>query len=170
MEWLKSWWSWLWGWATLHVTIFKWSIGISIAMAVLSPFAIAWLLIRIPADYFAEKTHPPLESLEQHFLVRAAILAAKNLLGAILFIAGVIMLVTPGQGMVTIVVSLTLLDFPGKFRFERWLITRPGIWKAVNTIRRRTGHSELLPPPVRKSIEIYGGHPELLPPAGHEIV
>jgi hypothetical protein len=146
MEWIKS----LWSWVALHSAIFKWSIVISIAMALLSPFAIAWLIIRIPADYFADKTHPPLESLEQHFLVRAAILTAKNLLGAVLFISGVIMLVTPGQGLLTILVGLTLIDFPGKFRLERWLITRRHIWQAVNTIRRRTGRPELLPPPDRK--------------------
>ncbi|HEX5471232.1 MAG TPA: PGPGW domain-containing protein [Lacipirellulaceae bacterium] len=146
MEWLKSLWDWLWRLAAQHATIFKWSISISVAMAVISPFAIVWLIIRMPADYFAEKKHPPLESLEQHFLVRAAILTAKNLLGAILFIAGVIMLVTPGQGVLTIFVSLSLLDFPGKFRFERWLITRPRIWHAINAIRRRAGHAELEPP------------------------
>ena len=49
------------------------------------------------------------------------------------------MLVTPGQGVLTIVVGMLLFDFPGKFRLERWLVTRPTVWRSINWLRERAG-------------------------------
>ena len=45
------------------------------------------------------------------------------------------MLVLPGQGLLTIVVGLVLLDFPGKFRLERWLVSRPRVLALLNRFR-----------------------------------
>jgi len=46
--------------------------------------------------------------------------AFKNLLGVLLFMLGLIMLVTPGQGILTLLFGLMLMNFPGKYRVERW--------------------------------------------------
>lgn len=43
----------------------------------------------------------------------------RNVLGAILLVAGIAMLVLPGQGVPTILISLGLMNFPGKYRLER---------------------------------------------------
>jgi hypothetical protein len=56
------------------------------------------------------------------------------------------MLIVPGQGLLTIAVALILLDFPGRFRLERWLATRPAVWRSLNWLRKRAGHK-----PFRKS-------------------
>ena len=42
------------------------------------------------------------------------------------------MLVAPGQGLLTMVVGLLLVDFPGKYRLERWLVTRQQVWRSIN--------------------------------------
>jgi hypothetical protein len=47
------------------------------------------------------------------------------------------MLVVPGQGLLSIAVALIVLDFPGKFRLERWLATRPPVWRSLNWLRKR---------------------------------
>jgi hypothetical protein len=49
------------------------------------------------------------------------------------------MLVTPGQGILTILVGLLLMNFPGKYRVERWLVTRPGVLRSLNRLRKRRG-------------------------------
>jgi hypothetical protein len=67
----------------------------------------------------------------------------KNLVGVALLLAGLVMLVTPGQGLLTIVVGLTLLSFPGKARLERWIATRPAVWRAINWMRQRAGRDTL---------------------------
>jgi hypothetical protein len=56
------------------------------------------------------------------------------------------MLLVPGQGLLSIAVALVLLDFPGKYRFERWLATRPAVWRSLNWLRRRAGCKPLQTP------------------------
>jgi hypothetical protein len=70
-------------------------------------------------------------------------LVGKNLLGAVLIVAGLLMLVVPGQGLLTIAVGLALTDFPGKFRLERWIVKRPSVWRTINWLRRRAGREPL---------------------------
>jgi hypothetical protein len=72
------------------------------------------------------------------------VLIAKNLAGVTLLAAGLVMLLTPGQGLLTIVVGITLINFPGKMRFERWLATRPPVWRSINWLRERAGRDDLL--------------------------
>jgi len=57
----------------------------------------------------------------------------------VLVLLGVIMLVTPGQGLLTLLIGLLLLNFPGKYRLERWLVLRPGVLRGLNWLRRRHG-------------------------------
>lgn len=78
--------------------------------------------------------------------MRPLILIAKNLVGLVLLIAGIAMLVLPGQGLLTIAVGLVLIDFPGKFRLERWLATRRPVWRSLNWLRKRAGRPELTRP------------------------
>ena len=58
---------------------------------------------------------------------------------------GVLMLVLPGQGVLTILIGLTLLDFPGKRRFVRRLLMRPRVFRVINRLRRRFGRPPLKP-------------------------
>jgi hypothetical protein len=39
-----------------------------------------------------------------------------------------------------------LLDFPGKYRLERWLATRRAVWRSINWLRRRAGREPLQQP------------------------
>ena len=70
----------------------------------------------------------------------------KNLLGAVLLLAGLVMLVTPGQGILTIMAGLWLLDLPGKRRGEQHLIGLPKVLSSINWIRRKAGHLPLRVP------------------------
>jgi hypothetical protein len=71
----------------------------------------------------------------------------KNLLGALLVLAGLAMLVLPGQGILTILLGLAFLDLPGKRRAELWLVSRPPVLAAVNRLRLRAGREPLQLPP-----------------------
>ncbi|NIV30742.1 MAG: hypothetical protein GWN58_14950, partial [Anaerolineae bacterium] len=81
--------------------------------------------------------------LQRHPVMGLVVLVLKNLLGLVLLVAGVAMLVLPGQGLLTIVIALTLLNFPGKYHLERWVVSRPPVYRAINWIRRRRGVAEL---------------------------
>ena len=104
------------------------------------------VVVALPEDYFVgERRHPFLVDA-RHPLVRPLLLLLKNLLGVVLLVLGVLMLVLPGQGLLTILSALVLLDFPGKFRFERWLASREHVLRAVNWLRRKRGRAPLSKP------------------------
>lgn len=97
-----------------------------------SLIATPWLIAQIPADYFVRKPVP----LMGH-PVRMLLRGLKNLCGGVLILAGIAMILLPGQGILTIVVGVLLVDFPGKRRVEIWLLTRRRVPEAVNWIRKR---------------------------------
>lgn len=98
-----------------------------------------WVVTRLPSDYFEHSRRElPGESGATPF--SALILnLLKNMLGAVLLALGAVMLLTPGQGLLTILVGLMLMNFPGKYRLERWLVQRPGVLKSLNWLRRKRG-------------------------------
>jgi hypothetical protein len=67
----------------------------------------------------------------------------KNALGVVLLLGGIVMLFLPGQGLLTMFLGIVLMDFPGKFRLERYLISRGPVLKSINWIRRKAEVSEL---------------------------
>jgi hypothetical protein len=71
------------------------------------------------------------------------LLILKNLFGAILVLAGLSMLLLPGQGILTILVGLMFLDFPGKFAMERRLVRQRPVITAINWMRRRANRPPL---------------------------
>ncbi len=72
--------------------------------------------------------------------------AVRNLVGTVLVLLGIAMLVLPGQGLLTIVLGLSLGDFPGKRRAELWLIRRPAIWSGLQRLRSFAGAEPFEPP------------------------
>ncbi len=71
------------------------------------------------------------------------LIIGKNLLGGLLIVAGLIMLVTPGQGVLSILLGLVLVDVPGKRKVERKIIERKSVLKVVNRLRARAGQPPL---------------------------
>ena len=86
------------------------------------------MVARAPLDYFVRERAPT-----DHLLRRLL----RNLLGAVLLVVGVAMLVLPGQGLLSILVALTLLDFPGKHALLRKLVARNGVAKTLQWMRVR---------------------------------
>ena len=145
----------LFGWFKAHDEIFGWLIGASILMLVISVAAVGWVIIRVPADYFARENPDEGQWAHRHPLVRIALIIGKNLLGVVLVAAGLLMLVLPGQGLLTILAGLFLLDIPGRHKLVMWLVKRPAILNSLNWIRERAGREPFFvvaaPGPLRSS-------------------
>jgi len=102
------------------------------------------LVIRIPEDYFAEKKRHRWEPwAHEHPVIRWSLLTAKNILGYIFIILGIAMLVLPGQGVLTILIGIMFINFPGKYRLERWVVMRGPVLNTINRLRRRAGRIPL---------------------------
>ena len=118
----------------------------SVAMFVISLAAIPFIVARIPVDYFHHHHRHKLDGDLRHPLVKFMLVILKNMLGAVLLLAGFIMLFTPGQGILSILFGLMIMNYPGKYRLECWIIGRPLILHAVNSMREKHGEPPLLPP------------------------
>lgn len=105
--------------------------------------ALPWMITRIPADYFALPRRRRSRFAERHPVLRWDILILRNLFGFVVFFAGVLMLFLPGQGLITMLAGLILMNYPGKYCIERWIISRPLLLKAVNALRDRRGVAPL---------------------------
>lgn len=108
----------------------------SAAMFIGTIVGLPWFIRRLPADHFVR---PP----------RAHALGTKvlrNIGGVVLIGLGVAMLVLPGQGIVTIVLGLSILDLQVKHRVLRWLLGQPKIQEGVQRIRSRAGKPPLIIP------------------------
>ena len=134
-------------WYSANSTTVWWLSAISLVLLLVMPFAAAWAIALLPADYFTREKRRPLESLDRYPVLRVFVLCAKSLLGIVLLFAGLLMLVAPGQGVLTLLAGLILIEFPGKYRLERWLVTRPKVWQSMNWLRARFGSAKLKKPP-----------------------
>jgi len=116
---------------------------LSIVSFVASVIAVPWILIRLPRDYFCE-SYPRTWLKDHHPVLRLIALVLKNLVGWILLLGGLAMLVLPGQGLLTMLIGVSLMDFPGKRAIERKLVSRPLILQAINRVRQRFDRPPLL--------------------------
>lgn len=100
------------------------------------------ILVRLPANYFDER-YPRSWMRDHHPVLRLIAHLAKNLVGGVFLLAGIAMLVLPGQGLLTILIGVSLLDFPGKRRMEARLVGQRTVLRAINAMRARYGRPPL---------------------------
>jgi hypothetical protein len=130
MEWFSEFWASL----TLNRVLF--GGGLFLITLALNFLAIFVVIIKIPANYFSSVyTHSFMPGKPWLFRWSAVIL--KNLLGFFLIAVGIVMLIGPGQGILTILLGLIMLDIPGKRPLEAKIIKRPAVAEAINKIRSR---------------------------------
>ncbi|HLG42632.1 MAG TPA: PGPGW domain-containing protein [Planctomycetota bacterium] len=121
-----------------------WIVALSVGTFILSLVFVGLFVVLIPADYFAGPRRPK-SATPARWILRIF----KNLLGLVLVALGIVMAMplVPGQGLLTILIGLTLLDFPGKWRMERLIILRPRVLGAINRLRARYRRPPIVTPP-----------------------
>ncbi len=120
-------------------TFLEWMGLLSAATFLVSLLLIPFLISRASAGYFL--THPTIveQRHKRHPAIALVIKIIRNGLGGFLCFAGVIMLFLPGQGLLTILIGVSLLDVPGRQKVLNMLIHRHSIQHALNWIRKKTG-------------------------------
>jgi len=53
------------------------------------------------------------------------------------------MLLLPGQGFITILIGIMLLNFPGKLSLELRIVQQPPVFRAINWMRARANQPSL---------------------------
>lgn len=108
-----------------------------------SLIAIPIILVKLPANYFDDGNRREWFA-NRHPVLRVMFRLVKNLLGGVFLFAGFAMLFLPGQGILTMLIGVSLVDFPGKRGLERRLIGRPTVLKAINSVREKFGQPPLV--------------------------
>ena len=123
-------------------------LGISsIFIFIISIIGISWFVAQIPEDYFLSAKRKPAKWIERKPILRLLILFGKNIVGLSLIFGGLLMIVLPGQGLLTIITGLLLINYPGKYRLEQKLAGKPSIFRTLNWIRIKANK----PPLKRKT-------------------
>lgn len=132
MNWVSQFWESLtWAQIGMGVGLFLFSFALSLA-------AIVLVMVKIPANYFSP--HYEQDFLPNtHWTVKWGAVILKNLLGVVLIALGIVLSLpgVPGQGLLTILLGLIMLDIPGKRPLEARIIQRPTIQSAINKLRAR---------------------------------
>jgi len=128
-------------WIRQHENIL-WALGIfSIICFLVSLVVIPWLVIRLPRDHFVRRGRVPVQAV---YSTRQMVwFVVKNTVGMVFVFTGVAMLVLPGQGILTILIGVGLMDFPGKHRFERMVLRQGSVLRAMNWLREKAGREPL---------------------------
>lgn len=144
-----------WAWADLLAAIrtglnvgpSPWWLLVAVAAALVSLFVVGVVLVRLPADYFLDGDRISWLSQRPRPL-RLLLIAGKNLLGIVLVLMGILLSLpgVPGQGILTVLLGVMLLDIPGRRRLERRIVSQKRILLTINRIRLRYGRPPLLDP------------------------
>jgi hypothetical protein len=130
MEWLSE----VWG----SLTLVRVLIGLLFFFGsiLLNIVVIGIVFVKIPPHYFSP--HYQDDFLPNaRWITRWGAVVAKNFAGVAMVLIGIVQLVGPGQGILSILTGLILLDIPGKRPLEARIIQRPSILAAVNKLRAR---------------------------------
>lgn len=109
-----------------------------------SAAAAAFVLCRLPADYLTRDTSA-LRAEEGSRSKRLLLAVGRNVLGVLLVLLGVVLSLpgVPGQGVLTILIGVMVMDVPGKERVERKIMLQPSVFRSINKLRARFGKAPL---------------------------
>ena len=120
-----------------HAGLIGWLTAASAAMLIGSAIVVPWIVVRIPSDFFAEDRRPTSRFAFEHPILRLSFFVVRNVVGVLLLLAGIAMLLLPGQGLLTLVVALVVLDFPGKHQLERRIVRIKPLLNSINWLREK---------------------------------
>ena len=123
-------------WEHLALAVLAWLLLTAGSLAV-----VLRIVLTLPQDYFELDASPRIGW--------TAARVARNVAGVLLIGVGTVLSFpgVPGQGVLTVLVGIVLVDFPRRQQLERALARRPGVLPALNRLRARFDRGPLRPPP-----------------------
>ncbi len=137
MQWLTDFWN------SLSLGYVVGAAVVFVGSVLLNVVVIGFVFVKIPPHYFS--SHYQDDFLPNSpWLARWSAVISKNLAGLVMIILGIVMLVGPGQGILSILTGLILMDIPGKRPLEARIVRRPPVLAAVNKLRAKYGREPLV--------------------------
>lgn len=133
----------MWDWYHQHEALAWWMFVLSLLTFIGGIIVVPILLAKMPSDYFLHPRRTAARFSQHHPVLRISLLIVKNLLGVMFVLFSIPLLAGPGQGILTLLIGISLLDVPGKRRLELWLVRLPRVLQAINWIRRKADRPPL---------------------------
>jgi len=133
-------------WFHLHEVLFWWLGVLSVVMFLGTLAALGLIVIKLPPEYFLRRRDNRSIIPIQSRFVRICYQAFKNLLGIFFILAGLAMLVLPGQGLIALIVGFSLTNFPGRHRLVRAVVRRKSVLRSMNWLRKKFDRPPLRSP------------------------
>ena len=132
-------------WSSMNSDLLFLLGSLSIFILITSVFMMVLIISFLPEDYFKSENRNLISSVQnsRYPLLKLLVLITKNFFGVLLLLSGILMLVLPGQGILTIITGLVFMDYPGKYKFERKLLRQKGVINSINWIRSRLSKPSL---------------------------
>lgn len=109
--------------------------GLSTVLLLLTIVATPRLVSKLPSDYFY--TRP--SQAKNRSIASLVLLSTRSVFGMLLVLLGLTLMIIPGPGLITLLIGLSLAEFPGKRRLLKYIATRPSVFRSLNWMRKRHG-------------------------------
>lgn len=126
---------------TFGANFIFWIVVLTTTVSIAYFVVITYFITQMDKQYFLRRKISQGEAINQPRLtsmnrsVACVVKIAKIILGIVLLVCGILMLVLPGQGLITILIGLSLLPFPGKDKMEQRILARNSVRSTLNWIR-----------------------------------
>ncbi len=117
---------------------------LSIVTFIGSLLIIPWLILRLSPEYFIRHRLDVIERHRRHPVLAIFLFVLRNTVGLGLLAAGTAMLLIPGQGILTMLIGLSFMDFPGKHHLLEKAVQSRSVRRSLNWIRRKGGKEDLV--------------------------
>ena len=129
-------------WLGQHAGLLSALAALSVGLLLLSIVATPRLVARLPQDFLQrDAIHS-----DSHPIQKFVVGAFRAIAGTVLIAAGLLMLIIPGPGLITLLIGISIAPFPGKIHLFRRIAAQKSVYRSLNWMRSRHGQSPLLHP------------------------
>src|SRR3569623_184057 len=136
----------LFEWMARHETALWWAATLSIVACAAGLIIAPWWAIRMPADFYLRpesSQKAAKDAVSPRPFKLWALIMVRNLIGRLFILAGLSMLLLPGQGILAILAGVLVIEFRAKHRVARAILLRPTVLHSLNWMRRKAGKPAL---------------------------
>ena len=127
---------WIADWAQAHETLLWVLGGFSFLIFAVSLVVLPIIIIKMPRDYLSSPD-TSIRSFKHGSAWDRTYLVGKNVIAVLLILAGLAMLLLPGQGLLTLVIGLSMLNFPRKRVLIKKILAQKKVLDTANWLRKK---------------------------------
>lgn len=129
-------------WLSGHTLLLSVLVSVSAILLVATVVAAPRVISRLPSNYLLQR----LERSSTQGIWFSLTSVSRALLGFLVILLGLIMLITPGPGVIMLLLGISIAEFPGRNRLLVYLATRPNVLSSLNWMRKRHGKPPFIHP------------------------